>query len=204
MMSNPSSPHGDAENAVLQLQEHLNSNYLAAEKLMWLRNPNESKLRDLSAKNLAYKNLTEIIQQASTNDTSTLLERASKNKTEFDIYLNEFMQKQPATSIYEGRLCSSIGKKSTIATSSTSKSSRRSVKLLTAKAEYRAAQLKAKQAIERAEEEAHLAMQKSQIDRGEAERELEVASVKLSVRKESVVPNLPPNQSWSKSTMVMS
>ena len=61
MMSNPSSPRGDAENAVLQLQEHLNPNYLAAEKLMWLRNPNESKLRDLSAKNLAYKNLTEII-----------------------------------------------------------------------------------------------------------------------------------------------
>ena len=149
MMSNPSYPRGDVENAVLQMQEHLNSNYLAAEKLMWLRNPNESKLRDLSAKNLAYKNLTEIIQQASTNDTSTLLERASKNKIEFDTYLNEFVQKQPVTSIYEGRSCSSIGKKLTIATSSTSKSSRGSVKLLAAEVEYRAAQLKAKQAIER-------------------------------------------------------
>ena len=85
MMSNPSSPHGDVENAVLQLQQHLqqqlNSNYLAAEKLMSLRNPDESKLRDLSAKiDSAYKNLTEIIEQAPTHETSNLLKRASKNK----------------------------------------------------------------------------------------------------------------------------
>ena len=66
--------------------------------------------------------------------------------------------------------------------------------MLAAEAEYRAAQLKAKQAIERTEEEAHLAMQKSQIARREAERELEVASVKLSVWKESAVSNLPPSQ----------
>ena len=78
------------------------------------------------------------------------------------------MQKQPATSNYDDRSCSSIGKRSTIATSSTSKSSRRSVKLPAAEAEYRAAQLKAKQAIEKteeenlvAEDEARPAMQKS-------------------------------------------
>ena len=50
MMSNTSSPRGDVENAMLQLQQQLNSNYLAAEKLMLLRNPDKSKLRDLSAK----------------------------------------------------------------------------------------------------------------------------------------------------------
>ena len=59
------------------------------------------------------------------------------------------MQKQPVTSNYDDRSCSNIGKRSTIATSTTSKSSSRSVKLLAAEAEYRAAQLKAKQAIER-------------------------------------------------------
>ena len=104
------------------------------------------------------------------------------------------MQKQPFTSNDDDRSCSSIGKRSTIATSTTSKSSRRSVKLLAVEAEYRAAQLKAKQAIERTEEEARLAMQKSQIARREAERELEVASVKLSVWKESAVSNLPLSQ----------
>ena len=202
MMSNPSSPRGDVENAVLQLQQQLNSNYLAAEKLMSLRKPDESKFRDLSAKiDSAYKNLTEIIEEAPTHETSNLLERASKDKIEFDTYLSEFMQKQPVTSNYDDRSCSSIGKRSTIATSTTSKSSRRSVKLLVAKAEYRAAQLKAKQAIERTEEEtliakdeAHLAMHKSQIARREAERELEVASVKLSVWKELAVSNLPSSQ----------
>ena len=140
MMSNPSSPRGDVENAVLQLQEQLNSNYLAAEKLMSLRNPDESKLRDLSAKiDSAYKNLTEIIEQAPTHKTSNLLERASKNKIEFDTHLSEFMH---VTSNYDDKSCSSIGKRSTIATSTTSKSSRRSVKLLAAEAEYRAAQLR--------------------------------------------------------------
>ena len=206
MMTNPSSPRGDVENAVLQLQQQLNSNYLAAEKLMSLRNPDESKLRDLSANiDLAYKNLTEIIEQAPTHETSNLLERASKNKIEFDTYLSEFMQKQPLTSNYDDKSCSSIGKRSTVATSTTSKSSRRSVKSIAAEAEYRAAKLKAKlkakQAIERTEEEtliakdeARLAMQKSQIARREAERELEVASVKLSVWKESAVSNLPLSQ----------
>ena len=158
MMSNPSSPRGDVENAVLRLQQQLNSNYLAAEKLMSLRNPDESNLRDLSAKiNSAYKNLTEIIEQAPTHETSNLLERASKNKIEFDTYLSEFMQKKPVTSNYDDKSCSSICKRSTIATSTTSKSSRRSVKLLAAEAEYRAAQLKAKQAIERTEEETLIA-----------------------------------------------
>ena len=195
MMSNPSSPRGDVENAVLQLQQQLNSNYLAAEKLMSLRNPDESKLRDLSAKiDSAYTNLTEIIEQAPTHETSNLLERASKNKIEFDTYLNEFMQKQPVTSNYDDRSCSSIGKRSTIATSTMSKLSRRSVKLLAAEAEHRAAQLKAKQAIERTEKEAHFAMQKSLIARHKAERELKVASVKLSVWKESAASNLPPSQ----------
>ena len=66
--------------------------------------------------------------------------------------------------------------------------------MLAAEAEYRAAQLKAKQAVERTEEEARLAMQKSQIARREAERELEVALVKFSVWKESVVSNLPSIQ----------
>ena len=171
MMSNTSSPRGDVENAVLQLQQQLNSNYLAAEKLMSLRNPDESKLRDLSAKiDSAHTNLTEIIEQAPTHETSNYLERASKNKIEFDTYLSEFMQKQPVTSNYDDKSCSSICKRSTIATLTTSKSSRRSVKLLAVEAEYRAAQLKAKQAIERTEEEtliakdeARLAMQKSQI-----------------------------------------
>ena len=171
MMSNTSSPRGDVENAVLQLQQQLNSNYLAAEKLMSLRNPDESKLRDLSAKiDSAHTNYTEIIEQAPTHETSSYLERASKNKIEFDTYLSEFMQEQPVTSNYDDKSCSSICKRSTIATSTTSKSSRRSVKLLAAEAEYRAAQLKAKQAIERTEEEtliakdeARLAMQKSQI-----------------------------------------
>ena len=129
------------------------------------------------------------------------MERASKNKIEFDTYLSEFMQKQLATSNYDDKSCSSIGKGSTIATSTMSKSSCLSVKLLAAEAEYRAAQLKAKQVIERTEEEtliakdeACLAMQKSQIARREAERELEVASVKLSVWKESAISNLPPSQ----------
>ena len=108
MMSNTSSPRGDVENAVLQLQQQLNSNYLAAEKLMSLRNPDESKLRDLSAKiDSAYKNLTEIIEQAPTHETSNYLERASKNKIEFDTYLSEFMQKQPVTSNYDDKSCSS-------------------------------------------------------------------------------------------------
>ena len=155
-------------------------------------------MRDLSAKiDSAYKNLTEIIEQAPTHKTSNLLERASKNKIEFDTYLSKFMQKQLVTSNYDDKSCGSIGKRSTIATSITSKSSRRSVKLLAAEAEYRAAQLKAKKAIERKEEEtliakdeARLAMQKSQIARREAERELKVASVKLSVWKKSAVSNL--------------
>ena len=69
-MSNPSSPGGDVENAVLQLQQQLNSNYLAAETPMSLRSPDESKLRDLSAKNnSANKNLTEIIEQTRTHET---------------------------------------------------------------------------------------------------------------------------------------
>ena len=50
MMSNPFPPRGEVENAMLQLQEQLNSDYLAAEKLMSLRNPHSSKLQDLSAK----------------------------------------------------------------------------------------------------------------------------------------------------------
>ena len=111
------------------------------------------------------------------------------------------MQKQLVTSNYDDRSCSSIGKRSTIAASATPNSSRRSVKLLAAEAEYRAAQLKAKQAIERTEEEtliakdeAGLAMQKSQFARREAERELKVASAKLSVWKESTVLNLPSGQ----------
>ena len=120
---------------------------------MSLRNPDESKLRDLSAKiNSAYKNLIEIIEQAPTHDTSNLLERASKNKTEFATYLTEFVQKQPATPNHDDISCSSIGERSIIATSSTPKSSRRSVKFHWAEAECQAAQLKAKQAIERTEE----------------------------------------------------
>ena len=125
MMSNPSSPRGDVENAVLQLQEQLNLEVLVAEKLMSLRNPEESKLRDLSAKiNSAYNNLIEIIEQAPTHNTSNLLERVSVNKIEFDPYLTEFMPKQPGTSNYDDRSCSSIGRRSTIANLSTSKSSR--------------------------------------------------------------------------------
>ena len=143
-------------------------------------------MRDLSAKiHSAHENLIQIIQQAPTHETSNLSERASKNQIEFDTYLTEFIRKQTATSNYNDRSCSRIGKRSTIATSSTSKSSRRSVKLLASEAEYRAAKLKAKQAIERIE--AHLVMQKSQIARCEAEREFEVATVKLSVWKESAV-----------------
>ena len=81
MMSNPFSLRGDVENAVLQRQQQLNSNYLAAEKLMSLRNPDESKLQDLSGKiDSAYKNLTKIIEQAPTHENSNLLERASKKK----------------------------------------------------------------------------------------------------------------------------
>ena len=97
------------------------------------------------------------------------------------------MQKQPSISNHHDIPCSSIGKRSTIATSSTSKSSCRSLKLLAAEAEYRAAQLKAKQDIERTEEETCFAIQKSRIACRKVERELHVASVQLSIWKESAV-----------------
>ena len=80
-MSNPYSPRRGVENAVLQLQERLILNHSAAEKLMSLRNPDESNLRELSAKiDSAYKNLTEIIEQAPTHETSTFWRERLKTK----------------------------------------------------------------------------------------------------------------------------
>ena len=66
-----------------------------------------------------------------------------------------------------------------IKSSRSSASSISSVKLREAEVEFRVAQFKAKQAAERAKEEAFLLQQRQEVERRNAEREMEIAAAKM-------------------------
>ena len=77
--------------AIDQLKHTLNQNYLRDEKLMALRRPNTDELNDVwSEVDQNYKELIETMTIAKVNHK--VVDAASKNKSEFELRKNEFLQ----------------------------------------------------------------------------------------------------------------
>ena len=180
---------GEFINAIEKLQQQLNSHYLAAETIMSLRDPKMENLHLTLAKiDLAYEELITNIHRLDDENASTFRENAARNKKEFDAHKNEFLEKRIATSVQElpARDSPSLHRydiRSHVSTpSARSKvSTSSSVKRKEAEAEFKAAQLRAFQASERAQETLVLQRHQAEIAQREAQRELELASVKLQV-----------------------
>ena len=217
-MSNSAPSSDPVIESVELLQEHLNALYLSAERIMSLRDPNSESLRSLSANiESKYKELLEKVEQVTCERNNSIALSAIQNKNEFDAHKCEFLSK------CSSQQCASTSKKppSVEGTSLPSRGSSRSkasssstVKRRAAEAEVIAAQIRAEQAKERAEEEfqqqliqvqleqrqqemqlqlkqqqqemqLQLKQQQQQKSQREAQRELEVAAAKLQVWDQS-------------------
>ena len=86
--------------AIDQLKHTLNQNYLRAEKLMALRRPNTDELNDAwSEIDKNYKELIETMTIAKVD--FKVVATASKNRSEFELRKNEWLQFNSATSSSE-------------------------------------------------------------------------------------------------------
>ena len=132
-----------------------------------------------------YCDLLQKLECSDSPSASNTKKSISRNKAEFDTRYQEYVklrnssERLPKSSEDEDchsaySLCDSRSVKS----SRLSASSRSSVKLREAEVEFRVAQLKAKQAAERAKEEA-LLLQQQEVERRNAEREMEIAAAKM-------------------------
>ena len=189
-----------------KLKQELSGCYLAAEKLMALRQPDLLHLEQLVSKieNL-YNRLMEAVNNPEVPSFSDVKESIFRNKEEFDRYYKSFQQRRSAFEPqlpYEGiQSTTACEVRSSASTKSngSSRSSRSSAKLRDATIEFRVAQIKAKQAAEKAEEEVILLQQQQTIDRlkaeeeanrlrqqqqielRNAEREMEIAAAKIEI-----------------------
>ena len=156
-MSNSAPSSDPVMESVELLQEHLNALYLSAERIMSLRDPNSESLRSLSANiESKYEELLEKVEQVTCERNNSIALSAIQNKNEFDAHKCEFLSK------CSSQQCASTSKKppSVGGTSLPSRGSSRSkasssstVKRRAVEAEFIAAQIRAEQAKERAEEE---------------------------------------------------
>ena len=149
--------------AISQLKHTLNQNYLRAEKLMALRQPNTDELNDVwSEIDQNYKELIETMTISKVD--FKVVSTSFKNKSKFELRKNEFLQFNSATSSSETpcfslppgfnfqsdydipSVCSSLSAKST-KSSKINKSSHStiSLKCLNAEIELQTAQLQAEQ-----------------------------------------------------------
>ena len=189
-----------------KLKNELSGCYLAAEKLMALRQPDLLHLEQLVSKieNL-YNRLTEAVNNPEVPSFSDVKESIFRNKEEFDRYYTSFQQRRSAFEPqlpYEGIQSTTACQVRSFASTKSngsSRSSRSTAKLRDATIEFRVAQIKAKQAAEKAEEEVILLQQQQTIDRlkaeeeadrlrqqqqielRNAEREMEIAAAKIEI-----------------------
>ena len=182
-----------------QLRKQLNALYLSGETIMSLRNRNVEGLHSLSEKiESKYEEVLIKAQKLHVQKDNDIISSAVKNKAEFDAHKFDFLAKRADTQVDP---CTSKGPPSVGNISLPSRDSNRSkvsssstAKLSETEAEFRAAQIRAEQAKERAEEEMiqqeielqfqqELHLQKIKRSKREAQRELEiVASVLQSCK----------------------
>ena len=170
--------------AIENLQQMLNSHHQAAEKIMALRNPNLETLRSVTQSiDSVYEELVTNLEENDEIIAASFGETTIQNKKEFDVHKDSFFRKwtsttdqTPGCSSNKPESVADTGSLST-RTSQSHASSRSSVKRREAEAEFRAAQIKARQAKERADERTIL----NKIAEREAQRKLEVAAAKLQV-----------------------
>ena len=160
-----------SDSSIAKMQQELIGYLVAAEKLMSLRQANLPRLQSHVEKiDKQYCYLLQKLESSDSSSASNTKESISRNKAEFDIRYQEYVKRRksserlPKSSEDDDRhstysLCDSRSIKS----SRSSASSRSSVKLREAEVEFRVAQLKAKQAAEKAKEEAFLIKQRQEI-----------------------------------------
>ena len=144
--------------AIACLQQKLNALYLAGEKIMALRNPNLDSLQSISQSiNLTHDELLSKVNQLDDDTVQSRSNPIVRNKIEFDSYIAAFFEKS-ARDLMQTQ--PSIESSSHVSTTRNCRASIRSkassgstIKLLEAEAEFKAAQVLAQQANERAEEE---------------------------------------------------
>ena len=179
------------------LQQKLNTLYLAGEKIMALRNPNLDSLQSISQSiDLTHDELLSKINQLNDNTAQLRSDPIVRNKIEFDSYIAALFEKCASDLMQTQSSSKSL---SNVSTTHSCKASIRSkassgskIKLLEAEAEFKAAQVLAQQANERAEEElkfqqllANQTQYKMMMSKREAQRKLEVAAAKLKVWQQS-------------------
>ena len=153
--------------AIDNIKTMLDSQYLAAEKIMALREPNMENLHSTVGNiNATHDELIRAIGKLSVPEIALSMGAAAiKNKREFEARQSEFLQRRTLSSLPgEGtsKLPSVDGCSQKSCSSSRSRSSTQSLKLKEAEAELRAAEILCQQSKEKADESAVLARCKAE------------------------------------------
>ena len=151
--------------SVSMMQQELDGCYLAAEKLMALREPSLPNLESLIMKiECKFSEVMQILERLRSSSALMKKELISRNKDEFDRHYRTFAQARVAkTNTFAKTDDSSTNDAISVRSSASTRSKASSIKLKEAAVEVCVAQIKANHAAERAQDESALLKQKQKI-----------------------------------------
>ena len=174
----------DVQNAIESLRSTLNNNYLTAEKLMSLRNPEIKSLNESVAK--VEDSYNELMKIMSSNMTpARTIADVATNKREFDERISDWFTRTGTMSSNKDFSHFNAAPTSSTKSSKSSRSSSLTVRRLQATLNLKTAQLQVNHMREQAEEQQRKSRLETELEEREALRKIALAELECKVWEEA-------------------